>query len=114
MLPDSKAIQSNQNVAKFVDTATVKLINDMLQLGAKKTMLKAKLAGGAQMFAYNTTNDNMRIGERNVEATIKILGALGIPIVGRDVGSTYGRTVELFADDGRFNIKTIGHGNRII
>lgn len=110
MLPDSKQIQNNSNVAKFVDTATVALLNEMGKLGAKRQMLKAKIAGGAQMFAFNSSNESMRIGDRNVEATVKILKFLGIPIIARQTGDTFGRTVELYADDGRFVIKTIGHG----
>ena len=114
MLPDSTKIQNNSVVAKFADTGTVKLINDMVRLGAKKELLKAKLAGGAQMFAFDSKNENMRIGDRNVEATLRILGSLRIPVLAQDTGLNYGRTVELYADDGRFLIKTIGHGSRFI
>jgi len=114
MLPDSTKIQNNSVVAKFADTGTVKLINDMMRLGAKKELIKAKLAGGAQMFAFDSKNENMRIGDRNVEATLKILQALRIPVLAQDTGLNYGRTVELYAEDGRFVIKTIGHGSRVI
>lgn len=114
MLPDSTQIQNNTNIAKFVDTAIIRLVNDMGRAGATKSMLKAKIAGGSQMFAFSATNESMRIGDRNVEATINILKSLNIPIIGRDTGSTYGRTVELYSEDGTFLIKTIGHGNRVI
>jgi chemotaxis protein CheD len=112
MLPDSTQIKNNTNAAKFADTATVKLISDMQRLGARKEYLKAKIAGGAQMFAFNSTNESMRIGDRNVEATIRLLSKLSIPVLAKDTGDCYGRTVELYADDGRFLIKTIGHGSR--
>lgn len=114
MLPDSKQIRNNTNVAKFADLAIVKLINDMRILGARKELLRAKIAGGAQMFAYNSTNENMRIGDRNVEATMSMLRKLGIPIVAKDTGSNYGRTIELYSEDGRLVIKTIGHGVRVL
>ncbi|MCL2707690.1 MAG: chemotaxis protein CheD [Defluviitaleaceae bacterium] len=114
MLPDSKQIQNHSNVAKFADTAMVKLMQDMGKLGARRESLKAKIAGGAQMFAFNSTNDSMRIGDRNVEATLKILKMLNIPLVAKEVGENFGRTVELYAEDGRFLIKTIGHGNRVL
>ncbi|MDR2903415.1 MAG: chemotaxis protein CheD [Clostridiales bacterium] len=114
MLPDSTQIQNNGNIAKFVDTAVIRLINDMTRLGARKEFLKAKIAGGAQMFAFNTTNESMRIGDRNVAAATKLLSELRIPIIGKDTGSDYGRTVELYAEDGRFLIKTIGHGIKTI
>jgi chemotaxis protein CheD len=114
MLPDSTKIQNNSNVAKFADTAMAKLIQDMTKLGANKPRLRAKIAGGAQMFALNAKNDEMRIGDRNVEATLKLLKQYGIPLTAYEVGANYGRTVELYADDGRFLIKTIGHGNRVL
>jgi chemotaxis protein CheD len=100
--------------AKFVDTAVAKLLGQMQRMGANKRLIKAKVAGGAQMFAFNATNDMMRIGDRNVEATAKILGIHGIPILAKDVGLTYGRTVELYAETGAFLIKTIGHGNKTL
>jgi len=114
MLPDSTKIQQNNVEAKFVDTAVAKLLMQMQKMGANKRLIKAKIAGGAQMFAFNSTNEMMRIGDRNVEATIKVLGTHGIPILSRDVGLTYGRTVELYSDTGVFMIKTIGHGNKSI
>lgn len=114
MLPDSTQIQNNSNIAKFADSAMKKLIDDMVRLGAKRDLLKAKIAGGAQMFAFHSTNESMRIGDRNVEATIRLLRQYRIPLLARDTGDNYGRTVELYADDGRFLIKTIGHGNRTL
>ncbi len=114
MLPDSKLIQNNSNTAKFADTAIIRLLNDMMKLGAKRERCRAKIAGGAQMFAFNSTNDSMRIGDRNVEATMKWLKQLNIPITAKETGADFGRTVELYADDGRFLIKTIGHGNRVL
>ncbi|MCL2702287.1 MAG: chemotaxis protein CheD [Defluviitaleaceae bacterium] len=114
MLPDSTKIQNNNVEAKFVDTAVAKLLMQMQKMGANKRMIKAKVAGGAQMFAFNATNDMMRIGDRNVEATTKVLGQHGIPILAKDVGLTYGRTVELYAETGAFLIKTIGHGNKTL
>lgn len=114
MLPDSTQIQNNSNIAKFADTAMVKLINDMVMLGAKKINMKAKIAGGAQMFAFDSTNSSMRIGERNIESVIRNLHMHNIPLIARETGDTFGRTVELYSEDGRFLIKTIGHGNRYI
>ena len=114
MLPDSTKIQSNSNTAKFADTAIVRLLNDMEKLGAKRINIKAKIAGGAQMFAFNTTNENLRIGERNIEATLKHLKQNRIPVVANETGKDYGRTVELFSDDGRLVIKTVGHGTKVV
>jgi chemotaxis protein CheD len=114
MLPDSKAIHNNQNQAKFADTAMVKLVADMVKLGAKKINLKAKIAGGAQMFAFNASNESLRVGDRNAEAVRKILKDMSIPLIAEETGASFGRTVELYADDGRFLIKAIGQGIRTL
>ncbi|MCL2618224.1 MAG: chemotaxis protein CheD [Defluviitaleaceae bacterium] len=110
MLPDSKQIQNNSNVAKFADTAIVKMLQDMGRMGAQRQNIRAKIAGGAQMFAFTSTSPSMRIGDRNIEACVNILNMLRIPILANETGKTYGRTVELYADTGDFIIKTIGHG----
>ncbi len=114
MLPDSTKISNNSNLAKFVDSAAVKLVKDMLQIGANKAYLQAKIAGGAQMFAFDSKNESMRIGDRNIEATIKILNSLKIPIVAQHVGENYGRTIELYSETGSLIVKTIGHGTYVL
>ncbi|MCL2371968.1 MAG: chemotaxis protein CheD [Defluviitaleaceae bacterium] len=114
MLPDSTAIQNNSNKDKFVDTAIIKLIEEMEALGANRRNMVAKIAGGAQMFAFNATDDNLRVGDRNVEATKQALQNLRIPLKAEETGNKFGRTVELYAEDGRLIIKAIGQGVRVI
>jgi chemotaxis protein CheD len=111
MLPCSKSIKSNENRAKFADTAVYFLIEKMEKLGADVNDITAKIAGGSQMFSFkNKNNDMLKIGERNVVATLKTLKEAGIPVVGQDTGGNYGRTVELYAETGILLIKTIGRG----
>ncbi|HEY5583619.1 MAG TPA: chemotaxis protein CheD [Ruminiclostridium sp.] len=110
MLPCSEQARNNNNVAKFADTAIIKLLEDMVKLGAKRERIVAKLAGGAQMFAFSQSSDLMRIGYRNAVASKEKLQELKIPVVSEDTGGNYGRTIELYSDDGRLMIKTIGSG----
>ncbi len=110
MLPSSEQVRNNSNKAKFADTAIIELLDMMNQMGAQKRNIVAKLAGGAQMFAFSRTSDIMRIGERNAIASRQVLESLSIPILAEDTGGTYGRTIELNTDDGTLIIKTIGHG----
>ncbi|MBS5793546.1 MAG: chemotaxis protein CheD [Lachnospirales bacterium] len=114
MLPDSKEIKNNTNIAKFVDLATIKLTKDMIRYGAQQSRIVAKIAGGAQMFAFGSTQQNMRIGDRNFEAAEHMLRRLGIKIIAKDVGKNFGRTVELHSETGKFVIKTIEHGTYTI
>ena len=108
MLPDSTQIRNNQNIAKFADTGIEELLNKLLQLGANRRCITAKIAGGAQMFAFSTNNDMLRVDERNVEATKRKLAQLGIPILAEDTGSTYGRTIEFYPENGNLLIKAVG------
>jgi len=110
MLPDSKAIRNNKNIAKFADTAIDKMIDDMVRLGANKNRLVGKIAGGAQMFKFNSENDMMKIGQRNAIAVRGILKQIGIPVKADETGGNYGRTIEFYSDSGKLLIKTIGHG----
>ncbi|MBB6216501.1 chemotaxis protein CheD [Anaerosolibacter carboniphilus] len=114
MLPSSKAIRNNSNTAKFADTGIVQLLEDVIKIGASKSRLVSKIAGGAQMFSFSNKNDIMKIGERNVAATKEILDGLRIPIIAEDTGGNFGRTIELYSDTGILLIKTIGHGTKQI
>lgn len=114
MLPLSTQAKNNSNVAKFADTAIAKLVEEMTRLGAKKERIVAKLAGGAQMFAFNQSSDLMRIGARNVVTSKEMLRNYSIPVLAEDTGGNYGRTIELYSSDGRLVIKTIGYGAKQI
>lgn len=114
MLPYSSQNRLDQNPAKYADTGIPLLLEKMISMGAVKTRMIAKLAGGAQMFKFKQENDIIRIGQKNVEACKDMLGRLNIRIVAEDTGGTYGRTIELDAGDGRLFIRSIGYGVKYI
>ena len=108
MLPDSTAIRNNDNIAKFADTGIKELISRLEKMGLNKSSLVAKIAGGAQMFAFNTNNNMLQVGARNAEAARNILRGLGIRIVAEDTGENYGRTIEFYPETSELLIKAIG------
>jgi chemotaxis protein CheD len=116
MLPDSTQIRNNQNIAKFADTGITELIRQMVAMGAGRQRLVAKIAGGAQMFSFKSSDADglMRVGERNVEAVIKKLNEERIRIIAQDTGKNYGRTVEIYSEDGRYVIKAVGKPEKVI
>lgn len=114
MLPDSTQVRNNTNIAKFADTGIDACIDMMVKNGASRSGLTAKIAGGAQMFAFGSNNDMLRIGERNVEATKKKLKALGIRILAEDTGANYGRTIEFYPETGELLIKAVGKPRKTI
>ncbi len=114
MLPDSTKIKNNENVAKFADTGIDALIGKLISIGANRNRLIAKIAGGAQMFAFNSNNDMLRIGERNTEASKLKLQSLGIRILAEDTGLDYGRTIEFYPETGQLYIKSVGKPLKIL
>lgn len=113
MLPSSQQARSNQNRAKFADTAIEDLITEMEKLGASRKRLTAKIAGGSQMFNIGSS-DIMKIGERNAKAVIEILNGNSIRILAQDIGGNHGRTIIFDSVSGELLIRTIGLGERVI
>ncbi|NLW65206.1 MAG: chemotaxis protein CheD [Clostridiales bacterium] len=98
---------------KYADTAIELLMQSMINAGALRIRLRAKIAGGAQMFAPINNKNLAGIGERNVIAVKKELARLRIPIVAEDTGKDYGRTQFLSAEDGKMRIKSVNRGESI-
>lgn len=115
MLPDSTAIRnSHQNIAKFADTGIEELVQRMERMGAKRSRMVAKLAGGAMMFSFQGQASMVQIGDRNVEASKLKLKQLNIPVLAQDTGANYGRTVTFFPETGDFHIRTVGKQETVI
>lgn len=115
MLPDSNLTkQGNVNEYKFADTAIPILIERLCENGARKHALKAKMAGGAQMFQFSSSTNVMRIGERNIAAVEEQLQSRRIPIVASDVGGKWGRTIEFDPGTGELNIRAVNKAEKII
>lgn len=111
MLPLSEiAREGKLNLAKYADTAVPELIRQMNALGAVTSRMTAKLAGGAQMFAFSGTSDTMRIGPRNVETTKQMLETYRIHLLGEDTGLNFGRTIEFHCSTGKLHIRSVQQG----
>ena len=111
MLPDSRGSKGSEKIGKFADTAVSALIDELIKKGASKARMKAKIAGGAQMFSLpGTTTDFLAVGSRNVKETTTLLHQAGIPLVASDTGGNKGRTVEFSTSTWMLTIKTLGTG----
>lgn len=111
MLPDSSLSRSDSlNVAKFADTAIPAMLEQLKREGVYPFRLKAKIAGGSQMFQFATNRESMRIGPRNVEAVKQQLKNFSIPIVAEDTGGNSGRTIEFDTANSLLQIRTVNQG----
>lgn len=114
MLPDSTQFSGTVNVPKYADTGIEELVKQIVANGGNRTRLVAKIAGGAQMFAFQSKNEMTAVGQRNVEAVKKKLAEMKIPILASDTGLNFGRTVEFYPETGDYIIKAVGKGVKTI
>ncbi|AGA70264.1 chemotaxis protein [Desulfitobacterium dichloroeliminans LMG P-21439] len=113
MLPTAGG-NNGGNLAKYADTAMGVLVEEILRLGAVKTRLRAKIAGGAQMFSFPGKPPVLKIGDRNAEQVIIELKRVGIPLLVSDVGGNFGRTIHFDVGTGDLKVRTINHGEKVI
>ena len=112
MLPDSgKSPAALEKPGKFADTAIPALVEQVCGKGGLRSRLKAKMAGGSQMFALPGAPANfLAVGSRNGKETGDILKRLGIPLVASDLGGNKGRTVEFSTETWKLTVKILGSG----
>lgn len=114
MLPSSSlSTKKEHKIGKFADVAIPELAKELINKGAYPSLLKAKIAGGAQMFA-SQGNEMMRVGERNVDAVKKVLKEWNIPLVAEDTGGKNGRTIMFNPKTHALTIRTVHQGTTII
>jgi chemotaxis protein CheD len=95
---------------RYADTAIPILVKKMEELGSKRMRMKAKIAGGAKMFAATGNSDFGNVGMRNVIAVKATLSQLKIPIIAEDTGKDFGRTVFFSTEDGIMTVKSAAKG----
>ena len=105
MLPNGDEVEnSDEKPGKYADTAIRALLRRMVERGASYTSVEAKIAGGSDMFEFDSFDES--VGQRNAEAAKSELEKLGVPLLAEDVGGDYGRTVEFTPGTGVLVVKT--------
>ena len=89
---------------RFGSVAVSSLIESLCAHGTTSGNLMAKIFGGAGVLGTENTN---RLGARNVVVARELLEDEGIPIVGEDVGGTWGRKLIFHTDRGTAWIKKL-------
>lgn len=107
MLPASQ-IDTAKAVAMpymFVDTGVPRLFHAAYNLGADRTRLIVKVAGGSQLL---DDQGIFNIGSRNTEAFKKLIAQQGLTIHAQDTGGVASRTLRLDLTNGNTTIKSPG------
>lgn len=113
LLPSEGLSLDSENRAKFPSTAIPMLLEEMRKRGAWGRPV-AKIVGGASMFASLLPSGGINMGERNVEATKRVLRLAEIPLVASDTGGDHGRSVHFHITDGRVVVKSLKMGERVL
>ena len=97
LLPDGEGIGAATD--RFAPLALRRLLDELIELGARKENLKAKVFGGACVLeAFQ--EDRNDLGSQNVEAARHFLEVESIPIIVEDVGGRAGRKLVFHTEDG--------------
>ena len=112
MLPDrGRSCGPLEKPGKFADTAVPALVEQVCRKGGLRSRLKAKMAGGSQMFALpGAPADILAVGSRNAKETLEILKRLAIPLIASDLGGNKGRTVEFSTQTWMLSVRILGKG----
>jgi len=114
LLPSQSLASDRAKPAKFPETAVPYLVERMREMGAVQRRLRARIVGGASMFASVASAPMASVGERNVYAVREALDRAGIPVAACDTGLDYGRSVYFFLETGRVEVRSYAHGVRIL
>jgi chemotaxis protein CheD len=107
MLPDSTLDRgkAQEHPHMFADTGLPLLFRECYRLGAQKSRLRVKVAGGSQVLG---NREFFQIGRRNYAALRKIFLKNNVLIDNADVGGTKARTLFLEIATGNVWIKVMG------
>jgi chemotaxis protein CheD len=114
LLPNETMSRDRSNPAKFPATAVPLLLGEMRLLGGRVERIRAKIVGGASMFGNLIPSGGINVGERNIAAVRGVLSQAKIPIIAEDVGADHGRSVFLFLDDGRVEVRSLKKGSSVL
>jgi chemotaxis protein CheD len=108
MLPKFEADHKTARAtpAMFVDSGVSVMFRTAYGLGAVKSRMIVKVAGGAVLLDQDQL---FGIGRRNYQVLEEVLARNGVALSGRAVGGNVTRTVRLNIATGEVTIHTLGH-----
>lgn len=98
MLPEGP--ENSENSVRYGNVANPALLQRMLDLGAERKNLEARIFGGS-LPGISFGGEGERLGDRNVQAASHFLRLNGIRVLQTEVGGTKGRKLVFHTDDGK-------------
>ncbi|MCM8801412.1 MAG: chemotaxis protein CheD [Candidatus Omnitrophica bacterium] len=114
MLPDIDSAKVKSNPYRFVNSAIMKMVEELEKMGGLRSRFVAKIFGGAKMFSSLSQDSILNIGQKNIDMALQVLKDLNIKIAAQDTGGNFGRTVEFDLEDGKTYVNTIFKGKKEI
>lgn len=102
-----------KNPLKYADTGIRETLKKMESMGASRSRITAKIAGGAKMFEVGSASLG-NIGQRNIESVHLTLKKEGIRLLKEDVGGTVARTLLFDVNSGLGCVRSYGRPELII
>jgi len=102
----SKGVATAANAGRIGSCAIPRLIEAMVERGARVPRLQAKLFGGASMVTGVVPRAN-QVGAQNLSLANELLARASIPVVACDVGGARGRKIVFHTDDGSVSVWTL-------
>jgi chemotaxis protein CheD len=98
MLPEGP--EAGENAARYGNVANPALLAKMIDLGAERRNLEARVFGGS-VSGISFGGEGERLGERNVQMAEHFLQMNGIRIIQSETGGVHGRKLVFQTDDGK-------------
>ncbi len=99
---------------KYADTGIRFTLDKMSRMGAQRSRIVAKIAGGAKMFDVAGNGSLGNIGQRNIESVHNVLRQEHIRLLREDVGGSTARTLLFDVATGEGCIKVYGKAERYL
>ncbi len=108
MLPAAAAAAPADQPARVAPQAVEAIVREVAKRGGMPKKLVVKIAGGAQVIKVPGMEDRLKIGQRNIAAVHEALAQHGLRVAGEDTGGSTGRTLTLYAANGRTTVRVVG------
>ena len=91
---------------KYADTGIKETLKQLESMGASRSRMIVKIAGGAKMFEVSGGNGLGNIGQRNIESVHAILKRENLRLTGEYTGGTVARTLLFDVPSGQAGIRS--------